>query len=501
MNGLRPSRLRHLRLLHPEKRTRHWLLESVILSAILAVVGPLLSPSDPTFSRFSPTPYLVPPLILGAQYGVAAGLTGAVTALIAHCVAVALGGMLEGGHLAAAGAFLPGIGNVIAAASGLSKSFVVGLLLAGAVIGEMRDAIEQELARVRETSRRLNNRLEQLSREHLLLKETKSSLEQRLAEVADSRSTIFDEAARLYTMDRDGAYAGILRMLHTYAAVEEAALYVLENSVLRRAAQFGNEDHRPERIELGNLPIARAAVEARATVTTLDLTKEQVGPEVSGGALVAAPLIAHTNDGDASREDATAPLLGVIVVDAVPFIRLTEATVRLISLIADWGARVLFEIQEIGEIERRGLFDPVLGAYRAPYLQEKLADELRRSRRFQLDVGLLAVAPENDGSSPEQREGLGALLVAAARESCRPGDVLGVTDRDGPHAVLILPMADRQDTERRLRLIESLWAGRIREHLGGENLPPLRSCMVTSKGESDPARIWRGVESWVVAHV
>ena len=113
------------------------------------------------------------------------------------------------------------------------------------------------------------------------------------------------------------------------------------------------------------------------------------------------------------------------------------------------------------------------------------------------DTGARNHARDTD---PMQREGLGLLLTAAVRESCRPGDVLGTCERDGPHAVLIMPMTDGEAAARRLELIRSLWAGRMREQLQGEELPPLEALVIDHRRGEDAADIWQRIETWVARH-
>ena len=109
------------------------------------------------------------------------------------------------------------------------------------------EATEHESARLRQTGDAARAQVDALTRECLLLKETKSTLEQRLAEVADSQSTVFDEAARLLTLDAHGAHAGVLRLLNKYAGVEEAALYRFEDGAL---VTMGSPAYPPRRLTL-----------------------------------------------------------------------------------------------------------------------------------------------------------------------------------------------------------------------------------------------------------
>jgi hypothetical protein len=179
---------------------------------------------------------------------------------------------------------------------------------------------------------------------------------------------------------------------------------------------------------------------------------------------------------------------------------MSEATVRLVSLIADWGGRVIHDLEAADRVAARGDYDPLLQAYRGGYLREKLADEHRRGRRFGLAASVAVLAPDLAGASPDQAEGLRLLLLAAGRESLRPGDVLGVTDDERPHLVLLLPMTDRRAAAGRLRLLGALWRGRVRETMRGEELPPLRSVVLSLPEQPDAESTWAEVERWVRGH-
>jgi hypothetical protein len=489
---------------------RIWLIESLAMAAGLAALGILLRGDDPTLGGINPSPYLILPVVLGAQYGVAAGIGGALVAVLDRAlVSLWAGGELPGAEALAA-VSLVDFADHLRGGAVIDRPLTIALFAAGLVLGELRESIERKLERQHQIRHRLRDQIESLSREHLLLKETKSILERRLAEVADSQSTIFDEAVDLYSMDEKSIESGILRMLSKYASVEQAALYRLDNGALRLTAQLGSDSYRPSGIDADQTMIVRAALTSQRTVTVRDLTgtSDDDDGEDDGRGIIAAPLVVR-RDGDDDPFGTGNPVitgvrdarvLGVVVIDAIPFVRLNEATVRLVSLITDWGAQVFHDLSAQRAVEERGLVDPILQVYRAPYMRERLADEYRRAQRYQLDLNLLAVAPTGDAASAEHREGLGLLMIAAARESCRPGEVLGVSDHDLPHALVILPMTDAAAAGRRLELIQSLWAGRVREQLGGEELPSLRTLRVSNHDEASSEEAWQRIERWVTTH-
>ena len=63
-----------------------------------------------------------------------------------------------------------------------------------------------------------------------------------------------------------------------------------------------------------------------------------------------------------------------------------------------------------------------------------------------------------------------------------------------------MPMTREEAAEERRQLIESLWAGRVRELLSGEELPPLDARLIPHGKHDDAVVVWREMCSWVSRH-
>lgn len=211
------------------------------------------------------------------------------------------------------------------------------LLTAGVIVSEVVRAHKRQFALLthesEEATAALGDLTEQLARETA----ARGDLERRIATQPTSIAMVCTFAARLASLQTEEAYAEILEVVHRLIEAEACAIYLFGQGELRlKVGKPEAAPGRPHSIASSDTLLSRA-VRERQVVTIRDaaLSAGRSMPARPESRLVmAGPLLGP--DGQ---------ILGVIVIERLPFAKFTPAAVRLFELILDWTARALANAQ------------------------------------------------------------------------------------------------------------------------------------------------------------
>lgn len=328
----------------PKQISRIAVAEVTGFMLLLLLVCALLEPDDP-FLLNRPFPWLwLGPLVLALRYGTLAAF-GAVGLLVLMWFLLPLAGL--GG-----GAF--------------PASFFLGGLILTLLAGEFSDVWTTRLRRVAEVNAYLGERLDSLTRRHYLLRLSHERLEQ---ELLVKPMTLRDALQRLRKLIvHDGAAHALphaqefLHLLSQSCQLEVACLHVLKDGVpvatpvasIGETSEFDVQD-----------PLVAFALEQRQ----LSHVQTHGLPTENSRYLVVAPLTG--SDGD---------LIGLLVVERLPFLSLNEETLRFLAVLLGYYADGV----QLG---------PAVRAITAttPDCPLLFAGELARLDRIQRDVGVQSI--------------------------------------------------------------------------------------------------------------
>lgn len=185
-------------------------LETLGLSGLALGLGYWLSPQDPLLVNET-FPWLVlAPLLLGMRYGFLRGLISAVLLVLALFIYRSSG---------------------LEAYQEVPASFIVGMLIAGMLVGEYRDIWVRRLERLDMANDYRQLRLDEFTRAHYILRISHDRLEKRVAGNDQSlRSSLLDLRSKLRGLHQgDDALAAlsepILNLLSQYGSFRLAGLY------------------------------------------------------------------------------------------------------------------------------------------------------------------------------------------------------------------------------------------------------------------------------------
>ena len=294
-------------------------LETLVVTGAAVGLGLWLTPDDPLQMHAGfPWPVLAP-LLLGVRYGFVRGMVSA------GLLVLALFALRYSGH--------PGYAQ-------LDPSFIVGVLVCGMLVGEVRDLWERRLQRLQMANDYRQYRLDDFTRSHQILRVSHDLLEQRVAGSDQSlRSSLLGlrDKLRITCDERDalGVLAEpILAMLGQYGSLRVAGLYRVderEQVVPEALATIGVMGPLDTRDDLVKLCLERGEL--------VSVRQELIdaGDSAQFSSLQACiPLI-----------NAQGQLLAVLAVRQMPFFAFQDRTLSLLALLAGHTADLLHPDRQV----------------------------------------------------------------------------------------------------------------------------------------------------------
>ena len=338
-------------LIAPLRVPPHAVAETVVLPVLLLVLAWWINPADPLFAWASfPWPILGPVLI-ALRYGPMLGVIGSI--------------VLLGAWLA-----LVNTGRVSAATPQL---YFLGTLVLVMVCGEFASVWRSRVRRADTHARYVQERLDQLTRQHYLLRVSHDRLEQDLISRPVSMRDALTGLRDLLITDASGPLPGadaLLKLLAQFGQVERAALYPPDTTGAP-AGQLGAPF-----AFAPNDPLVRAA----AAENGLCHVASDALPEHHGSQYLVVSRLRDLRGTDH----------GVLVVESMPFFALNEDTLQVINLLVGYYA---------DSLASRDIIAPVRAA--VSDCPPEFALELQRMWHVTRDSGLpSAIVALTYGSRP-----------------------------------------------------------------------------------------------------
>jgi hypothetical protein len=287
-------------------------VDFIAVALLLAITNYFLAPQDPAWLQLNPTPLLLLPLLLGVRYGFLPGI---------------FAGLAASGFCLAAARFL----QPAAPLSDLAQShryLLTSLPLAGAVFGQLTDALRKSLHSSQQLASTLDTQNNTLFAERNLFILAKEDLQQRLGLYGASNASL-DEKLLALTDAKENEVAPIfVQLLEDIAHVTSAGLYFDtgpgRNRSLTRLATSGDPALFPDYLDPGDDNLLTKALGRNAFVTQDELWKDT--PLRGPGYLIAAPMT--------SRQEPDRRLL--LIVQDMPFTELNPHNLCLIQVLCEW---------------------------------------------------------------------------------------------------------------------------------------------------------------------
>lgn len=395
-------------------------LETFLVTGLVIGLGLWLSPDDPMQMHGGfPWPILAP-LLLGVRYGFVRGL------LSAALLVLAVFALRYSGH---------------AGYAQLEPSWLVGVLVCGMLVGEVRDLWERRLERLQMANDYRQYRLDEFTRAHQILRVSHDRLEQRVAGSDQSlRSSLLGLREKLRVMPEQG---------DALAALADPIVAVLGQYGALRVAGLYRVDERGERV----LPAPLATI---GVMGALDTEDGLIKLCLERGELVSVRQELHEAGNSAQFSslqacipliDAEGRLLAVLAVRQMPFFAFQDRTLSLLALLAGHIADLLLRDVQVLQLADAD----------AQHFTLQLKRSLVDVEQHKLSAGLFAF------EMTRANEELTRLLERSQR-----GLDLHLplrNNRDHQLLLVLLPLTSPQGTEGYLARINLL----IHEHFGIES--------------------------------
>jgi GGDEF domain-containing protein len=327
-------------------------------------------------------------------------------------------------------------------------------VVVGMVIGQAVRAQRQRLADTETKYRQATEALRTLTQEHSTTHAVKVELEKQIVGQPDTVTTLYEMAKQLETLQADALYPALLGLMQRFVGGEACTYYQIDDGVAQAIDSFPHRAaDRPATPQAPSALLAQAIGERRVVSVRDRLLAH--GPEALGHepVLIAGPLVG----GDGT-------VVGAITIERLPFLRLTPTTIRLFSLILDWGSTALQNATLYAESRAGSIIDAETGAYAGTHMLRLVRQESRRSDRYRLPLAIVALQIDRfEAVPPDARAALSRAVVAIARRDLRAVDILGHHPTPGMF-LLVLPMTDTQTVQ--------VVIARIDDHLQDARLRP-----------------------------
>lgn len=387
-------------------------LETAVGLGALVALGFAFFRRDPGFLSVDPHPYWLVVIAIAARYGARPGYLAGALAALAY-LAFALSG------------------------SGPSGSAVlvdvVLFLIGGAALGELRESQIRAHARLAGRLEDVEDGLQDLAGRYLASMELTRELERRVVDQTSTVTTLYGAAKALERLEIDDLSPSILELTASFVEAESCSVYLRRDDAFALAAARPERAsfERPEELDTGR-GVAALAVGERRTATVRDVLAEASPAQMAREkVLMATPLLSEDRE-----------VMGVVVVERIPFLRFTPATVKLFSLLGDWASSAMQRALRFRDTRDRNIEDELTGAYNYPYMLKRLEEEISRSRRYGTPLTVIAARiGDHAAIEPVRLPGVLRTVSLVLRYGIRTTDVLG--KHAAPDAFLIaLPHTD-----------------------------------------------------------
>ncbi len=414
------------------------LLEAFVGVALVTTVA-MFVPGNWGLLGVQPHPLWLVVLAIAIRYGTAAGYAGGAFAACAYWLMLWL---------------QPGSNGQLPAAYELLQPLL--LFVGGAITSELVQSERERGKHAEDDRRRVTAELQEVTQRCAALQEVHEELQKRIVGQTASIISLYEVAKQLTTLDAKALCKSTVNLVVNYIGADAASLY-LRNSQgdLELQARVPPVDSlRRTVLDPRSGLVSRALREARVVTLHEQLPSSMADLGEGVQAVMAGPLL-----------DESGRVCGVVVVERMPFMKFTPATVQLFDLLVDWASTALQSAESHALARARNIMDEETGVYTSSHTLALLRKEFNRSRRYQLPLSLIVMRMRSF-SNHRSASRIQSELLARVKPHLRSVDVLGQAGEPGTLA-LILPLTELAGARRvALRIRDDIQANIADDDLG-----------------------------------
>jgi len=317
---------------------------------------------NPGFLGIHPHPYWFVILPIAVRYGFAAGFVSGITASIVQCCILI---------------FFYDNQTLLEAFWGEPLVF----LFVSACIGFVGEIRRTEHVKIKDDFMDLEIRFSKLLTEYSALVKYKEKKDSEVISQEDTFSSLYKAQEKINTLNESEIYPTLLNLLTQYLGVIAASVYILtqDNKQLKRVIELTEDsgDIPPDVIDVKNQPYNNILWKSHF-VSINDLRTHPEYESFFKDKIMCAPIRGVRNRP-----------LGVIIINKIPFNKLTAQTFQMLKSISDrCGASI--ERARVYKLTREKMvMDEKTGALTYSYLKDRFDQEFSRARRYGYTMSVL----------------------------------------------------------------------------------------------------------------
>ena len=341
-----------------------------------------------------------------------------------------------------------------------STYFVFSVLLTAHIAGQIKDHQDYRYSRLKSGHDRLNSEFEKCALNCLMLEDANKELTKKIITRFQSLSTVYEAAKKLETLEYLKLFPAVLQILENHISVKTAAIFLKENGgfAMKSCSEKLSAE---ENFEPDEALFSKAEVNGR-TVSLLDNLMQPYQPlDVDGFEkyIIAAPISFNVK------------VYGVIAIKEIPFDNLTDTSVRMITMIAEWTGMCLNKIDNFTQIESEVPLDSRIKCYKPDHLRQLIKSEVFKAMRYRLELSICKISILDHETIPE--ENLTSVYFSIGyiiKNSIREIDLYGACMQSGCF-IIILPLTDARGANILMsRLISEIGNFRLKPYENGGDL-------------------------------
>jgi len=333
-----------------------WLcvLESIVITAIVPLIGGLFHREDPLFYDSSFSWLLVAPLLVGLRYGFLYGFASALATVAYMAIA-------------------PRMGWVEAA---MPVSNAIGLILTGMIVGEFTDIWRRRFTQMKIINDYQSTRLDEFVRNYHVLRVSHDQLAERLAANPHNlRDALLALEERFHDSDPGidlikQRAADVLGFMALEGRIEQCALYLVDaqGQVARQATDFLGG--RAVQTDIPAHAMVRACIEQRSMISLKSEMAIENAQSDANAILAVVPLI-----------DVNDRIWALVTVTEMPFVEFERGNLHLLAVLGGNLGDIIAEAYD------RTPSDTALGRYQ---FEQRLRRWTQYGARYRLSSLLMA---------------------------------------------------------------------------------------------------------------
>ena len=396
------------------------LLELFVGFAILLAINVFYFPEDPGYLSVQPHPFLFLVILIASRYGTFDGFVAGLLSALVYIVYAWWGRE-------------PGV--VVQAFDWTEVIAPYLFIVVGVVLGEIRASASREVDKARHEVAVLEDRVKALRKDNEVLAQVKDELQKTVLSAEDPLAHFYDSARRLSISRPEETYAAIVDLVAKFTGAEKFAIYEAEPEkeplpghrpvrTFRLVARYGwTAGDEFATVLTSEHPAVQRVLETLEVVTSQDI--QHRAPEV----LACAPMHDPVSDS----------VLGLIVIQKIPFVRLNQASMAHLFTIAQWAGKAIADAQRFEKAMAARVNDERTGVFNSNFMKARLEEEVTRVMRYGGVLSLVLVRFKDfELLSPEDREALLRTTGQVLKKVVRNVDLVGLYPVPGVFA-LILP--------------------------------------------------------------